>query len=69
MSFLPPASSFFGVVTVEEAIHFALRVSLAGALLQIPHRAFQGIGWSAYLVDVGYDVLSLLIVCVITTVF
>ncbi|XP_022108752.1 uncharacterized protein LOC110988999 isoform X2 [Acanthaster planci] len=58
---------FFGVVTVEEAIHFALRVSVAGALLQIPHRSFQGTGWSTYFVNVGYDAVCLLIICVITT--
>ncbi|XP_038076136.1 uncharacterized protein LOC119744335 [Patiria miniata] len=59
---------FFGVVTVEEAVHFALRVSAAGALLQIPHNAFEGKGWSTYLVNVGYDTLCLLIICVVTTV-
>ncbi|XP_071794503.1 uncharacterized protein [Asterias amurensis] len=59
---------FFGVQTVEEAIHFALRVSVAGALLQIPHNTYEGKGWSTYLVNIGYDTICLLITCVLTVV-
>ena len=60
--------SYFGVHGLYNTIRFALALTIPCQLLQIPHAGFEGKKIGAYLVNGGYDALSLVIICVLVSI-